>query len=81
MVHQSSGGMYGIRLDEWKLAEGLGSGGFTEPVRLEAKMGCPVGQLYHLKSDSLESNNLYLQHPEIVNKLQQELARQIENSN
>lgn len=78
MIHQSSDGMFGIRTGDWKLIDGLGSGGFTAPSQEDPEQGGPGGQLYHLKQDSLETKNLYLQHPDIVNKLQKELTRQIE---
>lgn len=39
----------------------------------------PVGQLYHLKSDLQEQNNLYDQHPERVARMA-ELLRTIRNA-
>jgi hypothetical protein len=35
----------------------------------------PQGQLYNLDDDPRETQNLWLQHPEIVKRLQAELAR------
>ncbi|CAN5532594.1 sulfatase-like hydrolase/transferase [soil metagenome] len=78
MIHQSSGGLYSIRMDGWKFIDGLGSGGFTAPSKIDPELGGPTGQLYKINSDSLESENLFLQNPEIVKKLQKDLNKQIE---
>lgn len=77
MIHQSSGGMYSIRQDEWKFIDGLGSGGFTAPDKTDSLQGA-TGQLYHIKSDPMESKNLFNDHPSIVKKLRAELKKQIE---
>ncbi|WPP49154.1 sulfatase family protein [Catalinimonas niigatensis] len=81
MVHQSSGGMYSIRMDGWKFIDGLGSGGFTAPSTTEPVSNGPTGQLYQIKSDSLESENLFLQHPDVVKRLQKELNQELEQGN
>jgi arylsulfatase A len=69
MVHHSSGGFYGIRLGNWKYIDGLGSGGFSHPLKLTPEVKGPKGQLYNLKEDALESTNLFFQHPEKVAEL------------
>ena len=68
-IHHSSGGMFAIRKGEWKLIEGLGSGGFTPPQFIEPTPGQPAGQLYNLTRDPQETDNLYQEHPEIVEEL------------
>ncbi|MBA7585931.1 N-acetylgalactosamine-6-O-sulfatase [subsurface metagenome] len=75
MIHQS--GIYGIRLDGWKYIDGLGSGGFSVPRKVEPEPNGPSGQLYRIVSDSLESENLYLTNPEMVNMLRDEMQKQI----
>jgi len=35
----------------------------------------PLGQLYNLRDDPAETNNLYLIHPEIVTRLATEMKR------
>ncbi|MEX0684607.1 MAG: arylsulfatase [Balneolales bacterium] len=70
MVHHSSRGMYSIRRDGWKLIDGLGSGGFTEPYFIEPQEDGISGQLFRVESDKLESKNLFLQHPDKVTELQ-----------
>jgi arylsulfatase A len=66
MVHHSSRGTFGIRAGEWKFIDGLGSGGFTAPAIEKPVAGGPAGQLYRISSDPLESENLYLTHPDKV---------------
>lgn len=69
IVHHSSQGLFAIRERQWKLALGRGSGGFTQPVKIEPKPGEPEGELYNLANDPLEKNNLYTSQPAIVQKL------------
>ena len=68
-IHHSGNGMFAIRQGPWKLIEGRGSGGFTEPARIEPGPGEPAGQLYNLAEDLGETNNLYRQHPDVVARL------------
>lgn len=69
IVHHSSLGMFSIRQGEWKLELGLGSGGFSEPQRIDPAPDGPRGQLYNLIKDPTESDNVYLKYPEIVVRL------------
>jgi arylsulfatase A len=73
MIHHSSRGLYGIRKNGWKYIEGLGSGGFTEPGRVNPVPGGPTGQLYNINADPLESENLYQENEQIVNELKQKM--------
>jgi len=82
LIHHSSRGMFAIRsherngseaLRKWKLIEGLGSGGFTQPRQLTPEPGGAVGQLYELVADPAETNDLYLDRPDIVERLTAEL--------
>ena len=68
-IHHSSEGMFAIRKGEWKLVEGLGSGGFSLPRFVEPEPGKPAGQLYNLANDPGETTNLYAEQPDIVNEL------------
>ena len=70
---RSGGGHMTLRKGKWKLIQGLGSGGFSQPRKLQPQPGGPVGQLYDLHADPGETQNLYLQHPQIVADLEQEL--------
>lgn len=61
--------MLSIRRRNWKPEEGLGSGGFTFPARVDVAPGGPTGQLYDLAADPCERHNLYQKRPEIVHHL------------
>jgi arylsulfatase A-like enzyme len=64
-----------IRSGDWKLINQLGSGGFSPPKTIQPGPGDPAGQLYNLRTDRAETNNLYLKHPEIVSRLETEMQR------
>lgn len=64
-----------IRSGDWKLINQLGSGGFSQPKTIKPEPGGPAGQLYDLRNDLAETNNLYLKHPEIVARLKAEMGR------
>lgn len=68
VIHHSGGGLFCVRRGKWKLILGLGAGGFSGGIR-EPEPGEPEGQLYDMESDSGEQNNVYHQHPEVVDKL------------
>jgi arylsulfatase A len=69
IVHHSNDGMFSIRQGEWKLELGLGSGGFTTPVRIDPRPGGPKGQLYRMSKDPTEADNLWLKYPDVVARL------------
>jgi len=69
VIHQSSRGMFAVRDGDWKLIEGLGSGGFTKPAEVEQVEGGPAGQLYNLAEDPSETTNLYQDRPDVVERL------------
>lgn len=73
MIHHSYDGMFAIRDGDWKLIDGLGSGGFTSPVRGIADKGKLSVQLYNLKDDPRESHDVASANPLIVKKLMLEL--------
>ena len=75
IVHHSGDGTFAVRQGDWKLATKLGSHGFSKPRIVEPTPGGPRGQLYHLGSDPAESKNLWLQKPEIVERLSALLSR------
>lgn len=66
MVHHTASGKYALRLNNWKLIDGLGSGGFTHPTSLTPGERGPAGQLYDLDNDPGERLNLYQDHPDRV---------------
>jgi arylsulfatase A-like enzyme len=74
IIHSSSKGYFGIRLGDWKLIDQLGSGGFTSPDKENPKPGGPSVQLYNLKTDPMERENVALKHPEKTAELLAKLA-------
>ena len=71
-VHHSMNGEFAIRQGDWKLVLCRGSGGWTLPENEAPDQ--PPGQLYNLKDDSQEQNNLYTAEPEVVARLQKTLT-------
>jgi arylsulfatase A-like enzyme len=69
IVNESSHGLFAVRRGEWKLIEGRGSGGFSDPVFYSPGPGEPKGQLYNLLVDSSEKDNRYLYESERVNQM------------
>ncbi len=78
MIHHSASKMFAIRKDQWKLIDGQGSGGFTKPASGKTKEGQPEGQLYNIELDPGETNNVYQEHPEVVEELKKLLDKQID---
>ena len=73
LVIRSGGKFMTIRMGDWKLIAGRGSGGFSKPRRIDPAPGEPVGQLYDLADDPGETTNLYQSHPEVVARLSERL--------
>ncbi len=69
MIQHSLNGTFAVREGDWKLIMGLGSGGFTQPRKVEPVSGHPTAQLYNLKDDPKEERNIYASHPEVVFRL------------
>lgn len=69
-VHHSGNGTFAIRKGKWKLIDGAGSGGWSNPKNAQALAdGLPAVQLYQLDSDVEEQHNVQAEHPEIVREL------------
>ncbi len=73
VIHHSGSGKFAIRDGNWKMIEGLGSGGFSEPKNPKPGPGDPEGQLYNMKNDPKEKNNQYLVEKEKVIELKAKL--------
>ncbi|MCK4958704.1 MAG: arylsulfatase, partial [Planctomycetes bacterium] len=59
-----------IRRGKWVLMPFLEAGGpYGQPKEAEPVPGGPLGQLYDLKADPRQKNNLWLSHPEVVLEL------------
>ena len=81
IVMKSGNGTMMVRKGPWKLITALGSGGFSEPKRIQPGEGDPKGQLYNLNDDLGETKNLYLESPGMVAQLREELERVRRNDN
>jgi arylsulfatase A len=69
----SSKGLLAIRDGDWKLINGIGSGGFT---KTDGKVdGDARGQLYNLANDPAEKNNLWTREPEVEKRLSAALEK------
>lgn len=71
-IHHSLNGDFSIRKGDWKYIDAKGHGGFAqikEPVPDDSV------QLYNLKEDFAETQNVYLEHPEIVKELKSLLEK------
>lgn len=58
-----------VREGRWKWISHLGSGGFSQPRRIDPEEGGPRGQLYDLWVDPGETVNLCAEHPAIAERL------------
>ena len=75
VVHHSGNGVFAIRQGKWKLITHLGSGGWTKPTTEKPVPGGPNGQLYDMSQDISERRNLWLEHPDVVERLTALLER------
>jgi arylsulfatase A-like enzyme len=73
LVHHSYEAMFALRQGPWKLIEGLGSGGFTDPAWRLPEDGEPPGRLHHLGRDPGETKNLWNSESERVEQMQRRL--------
>ena len=81
-IHHSGKGYFGIRRGDWKLILCAHSGGRDFPhIEIDKQLikTLPLIQLYNLKNDPSEKNNLYNKHPETVQKLVSLLSKEITN--
>jgi arylsulfatase A-like enzyme len=59
----------------WKIIDGLGSGGFSQPSKEKPEKNGPRGQLYNLNEDRGEKNNLWLEKPDIVESMRARMKK------
>lgn len=67
VMQSGSNGAMVIRAGDWKFIDRPGSGGFSPSPKPQP--GDPPAQLYNLREDPAERNNLHRQHPERVAEL------------
>ena len=76
-VHHSIEGRFAIRQGDWKLILWPGSGGWSVPRTPEELQGLPAMQLYNLRKDPAEQQNVVKEHPEKVEELEALLNKYI----
>jgi len=74
VIHHSASGHFAIRKGIWKLNMLRGSGGSFNPRLIVPKEGEAIYELYDIENDPGESNNLYFEHPEIVESMKDEIT-------
>jgi hypothetical protein len=79
-VSHSINGSFTIRQGDWKLLYTAGSGGWSSPrPGTKEEEGLPPVQLYNLKTDPSETDNVQEKYPEIVKQVTAILTKYIEN--
>ena len=79
-IHSSINGSFAIRKGGWKLILCPGSGGWSFPRPKKAKeLGLPPIQLYNLRDDIYEFDNVYKDYPDTVKALYHLLIKSIED--
>jgi len=78
-VSHSINGSFTIRQGDWKLLLAAGSGGWSSPKPGKEEEGLLPVQLYNLKNDPSEKENLQAENPEVVQKLTALLKKYIED--
>lgn len=78
VVH-SIDGNFGIIKGDWKLNFTAGSGGWSFPKAGKEEIGLPKLQLFNLKDDPSEKNNLQDKNLGKVNELRTQMQKTIEN--
>lgn len=80
LISHSISGHFAIRKGDWKLMLAQGSGGWSAPREKDAKAkNLPTRQLYNLKEDAGEENNLIDQHKDKAKELLDILDKEVEN--
>ena len=76
MINHSASGMFAIRMDEWKLVLGNGSGGREQP---RGRRFTPPWQLFNLEDDPGETTDLASRETERVQRMEAALFQILAN--
>ena len=80
IVHHSINGSFAYRKGDYKAVFCSDSGGWSFPkIHTDEAKGLPKFQLYNLKSDIAEENNLQNQQPKLLEQYRKELAQIVKN--
>lgn len=74
VIHHSFTGHFAIRKGKWKLNMLRGSGGSLQPKLIIPEDGDALYELYNLDEDPGETNNLYFEHPKLVESMKEEIS-------
>ncbi|MGE0143924.1 MAG: arylsulfatase [Planctomycetota bacterium] len=74
LVLHSLDGTFALRAGDWVMIEGLGSGGFTVPVRKAPQPGEPEVQLFDLAGDPAQRNDRSRDEPVRIARMRTRLA-------
>ncbi|MEP3838626.1 MAG: arylsulfatase [Algibacter sp.] len=76
IVHHSINGSFAYRKGNYKAIFCPGSGGWSFPkINTDQAKGLPEFQLYNLKNDIAETNNLHSKEPKLLEQYRNELAQ------
>lgn len=75
IINHSAWGLYAIRSKEWKMIDGLGSGGFSTPRFHEPARPGETGQLYSFEEDCWEQVNSFLRYTDISTNMKNDLEK------
>ncbi|MBI1336448.1 MAG: sulfatase-like hydrolase/transferase [Phycisphaera sp.] len=79
VVHHSISGHFAYRMGDWKLELAYGSGGWSSPGEKQARaQDLPIAQLYNMHDDLGEHHNLYIERPDIADRLLKQLESDVE---
>jgi arylsulfatase A-like enzyme len=76
-IHHSISGKFAIRQGDWKLILDTGNGGGWNDPTAGVETTAKLVQLYNLKTDPCETENLELQYPERIDTMVDTLAKAI----
>jgi arylsulfatase A-like enzyme len=80
IVHHSINGSFAYRKDDWKMIFCPGSGGWSYPrPNADVIEDLPAVQLYNLKNDVAEENNLQADNNQLLDQYRSELTAIIKN--
>ena len=77
VIHHSISGHFAYRHGKWKLALARASGGWSSPKENNAGKDAPKAQLYDMAADPGETKNLYLEEPEVAQRLLAQLEKEV----
>ncbi len=69
VIHHSISGHFAYRQGPWKLILARGSGGWSSPKESEVSADSPKGQLFDVIKDPGETENQFLEKPDVVARL------------